>query len=114
MPVEVTMPVVETVAHAADLGMMFYTGDMFPEKYQGAIFSAQHGSWNRTTPVGARIMVTTVGRGGNATTEPFAEGWIDENGEYLGRPVDVANLRDGSLLVSDDLAGALYRISYEK
>ncbi|HEY9040076.1 MAG TPA: PQQ-dependent sugar dehydrogenase [Roseovarius sp.] len=114
VPVEVTMPVSTTVAHAADLGMVFYTGKMFPDKYTGAIFSAQHGSWNRTTPVGARIMVTTIDDEGNATTEPFAEGWIDENGEYLGRPVDVANLRDGSLLVSDDLTGALYRISYSK
>ncbi|MGB3243305.1 MAG: PQQ-dependent sugar dehydrogenase [Sulfitobacter sp.] len=114
VPVEVTMPVSATVAHAADLGMAFYTGKAFPAKYQGAIFSAQHGSWNRTTPVGARIMVTTVDAEGNATTEPFAEGWIDGNGEYLGRPVDVANLRDGSILVSDDLTGALYRISYEQ
>ena len=57
-------------------------------------------------------MVTYVAEDGSATTEPFAEGWIDENDEYLGRPVDVAQLRDGSLLVSDDLAGAVYRISY--
>ena len=108
------MPAVETTAHAADLGMTFYTGSMFPEEYQGAIFSAQHGSWNRTEPVGARVMVTTIDDEGNATTEPFAEGWLDANGEYLGRPVDVAQLRDGSLLVSDDLAGAIYRISYEQ
>jgi glucose/arabinose dehydrogenase len=112
IPADVVMPVSETVAHAADLGMMFYTGDMFPEEYRGAIFSAQHGSWNRTTPVGARVMVSMIDDDGNVTTEPFAEGWLDENGEYLGRPVDVAQLRDGSLLVSDDLAGALYRISY--
>lgn len=113
VPVDVVMPAVETVAHAADLGMTFYTGNMFPEKYKNAIFSAQHGSWNRTTPVGARVMVTIIDDEGNATMEPFAEGWIDENGEYLGRPVDVAQLRDGSILVSDDLAGAIYRISYE-
>ena len=112
VPVEVVHPAVETVAHAADLGMMFYTGNMFPAHYKNAIFSAQHGSWNRTTPVGARVMVTHIDDEGNAKTEPFAEGWIDENGEYLGRPVDVAQLRDGSILVSDDLAGALYRISY--
>lgn len=111
-PSDIVFPAVETIAHAADLGMTFYTGDMFPEKYRNAIFSAQHGSWNRTTPVGARVMVTFVDEDGNASIEPFAEGWIDENGEYLGRPVDVAQLRDGSLLVSDDLAGALYRISY--
>lgn len=113
VPVEVVHPVVETVAHAADLGMHFYTGKQFPEMYKNAIFSAQHGSWNRTTPVGARVMVTFIDDEGNATTKPFAEGWIDENDEYLGRPVDVVQLRDGSLLVSDDLAGALYRISYD-
>jgi len=112
-PADVVFPAVEQQAHAADLGMTFYSGNMFPERYQGAIFSAQHGSWNRTTPVGARVMVTMIDDEGNATSEPFAEGWIDENGEYLGRPVDVAQLRDGSLLVSDDLAGALYRIWYE-
>lgn len=114
VPVEVVMPAVNTIAHAADLGMMFYTGNQFPAEYKNAIFSAQHGSWNRTTPVGARVMVTMIDDEGNATMEPFAEGWIDENGEYLGRPVDVAQLRDGSILVSDDLAGAIYRISYSK
>lgn len=114
VPADVTMPVSETVAHAADLGMVFYTGKQFPDKYKNAIFSAQHGSWNRTTPVGARVMVSTVAEDGTVTTEPFAEGWIDENAEYLGRPVDVANLRDGSILVSDDLAGAIYRISYDE
>ena len=113
VPVEVVMPAVEMDAHAADLGMTFYTGNMFPARYKNAIFSAQHGSWNRTTPIGARVMVTFIDEEGKATSEVFAEGWIDENGEYLGRPVDVAQLRDGSLLVSDDLAGALYRISYE-
>ncbi len=113
-PDNLTFPVVEMAAHAADLGMMFYTGNMFPAEYKNAIFSAQHGSWNRTVPVGARVMVTTVAEDGTATTKPFAEGWIDENGEYLGRPVDVAQLRDGSLLVSDDLAGAIYRISYSQ
>jgi glucose/arabinose dehydrogenase len=108
----VVFPAVETVAHAADLGMTFYTGRMFPERYRNAIFSAQHGSWNRTEPVGARVMVTFIGEDGSAETIPFAEGWKDENGEYLGRPVDVKQLRDGSLLVSDDLVGAIYRISY--
>ncbi|MGC9369130.1 MAG: PQQ-dependent sugar dehydrogenase [Paracoccaceae bacterium] len=112
-PADVVFPAVEMVAHAADLGMTFYTGKMFPAKYKNAIFSAQHGSWNRTTPVGARVMVTFIDDEGNATAQPFAEGWIDENGEYLGRPVDVEQLRDGSLLVSDDLAGAIYRIWYE-
>ncbi|WP_394177124.1 PQQ-dependent sugar dehydrogenase [Yoonia maritima] len=114
VPVDVVMPAVATIAHAADLGMTFYTGNMFPEKYRNAIFSAQHGSWNRTTPVGARVMVTFIDDDGNATTEPFAEGWIDENGEYDGRPVDVAMMRDGSILVSDDFANAIYRITYSE
>jgi len=113
-PDGLTFPQVEMVAHAADLGMTFYTGKMFPQKYRGGIFSAQHGSWNRTVPVGARVMFTNLKEDGTADkTEPFAEGWLTENGEYLGRPVDVAQLPDGSILVSDDLAGALYRISYE-
>ena len=106
-------PQVEMIAHAADLGMMFYTGDMFPEKYKNAIFSAQHGSWNAVKPRGARVMVTFLDDEGNAAkTEPFAEGWLNENGVYSGRPVDVQQYVDGSILVSDDKAGAIYRISY--
>ncbi|HYZ62627.1 MAG TPA: PQQ-dependent sugar dehydrogenase [Acetobacteraceae bacterium] len=114
-PADVVFPVVEEAPHAADLGMHFYRGGMFPEKYRGAIFSAQHGSWNRTKPVGARVMVTFPDGDGNATaSEPFAEGWLnDATGEYSGRPVDVAQLADGSLLVSDDFVGAIYRISYD-
>lgn len=113
VPEGVVDPQVEMAAHAADLGMMFYTGKMFPAKYKGGIFSAQHGSWNRTTPVGARVMFTSLDSDGNAaSTEVFADGWLDDNGEYLGRPVDIAQLRDGSILVSDDFAGAVYRISY--
>jgi glucose/arabinose dehydrogenase len=112
-PADIVFPQIEMVAHAADLGMTFYTGKSFPKKYQGAIFSAQHGSWNRTTPVGARVMVTYLKEDGTADrTEPFAEGWLTDDGEYIGRPVDVAQLRDGSLLVSDDFAGAIYRITY--
>ncbi len=114
LPANLVAPQVEMVAHAADLGMTFYSGKMFPAKYQGGIFSAQHGSWNRTTPVGARVMFTSLKPDGTADkTEAFAEGWLTENGEYMGRPVDVAQLPDGSILVSDDLAGALYRIWYD-
>jgi glucose/arabinose dehydrogenase len=113
-PADVVFPQVEMTAHAADLGMTFYEGNMFPAKYRGGIFSAQHGSWNRTTPVGARVMFTPVKADGNAgKTEVFAEGWLTGNHEYLGRPVDVETLPDGSLLVSDDYAGAIYRVSYE-
>ena len=113
VPANAVAPQVETVAHAADLGMTFYTGKQFPARYQGGFFSAQHGSWNRTTPVGARVMFTSLKPDGTADkTEVFAEGWLSGSGEYLGRPVDTAVLADGSLLVSDDLAGAIYRISY--
>jgi len=108
-------PQVEMIAHAADLGMMFYTGDMFPAKYKNAIFSAQHGSWNAVKPRGARVMVTYLDDKGNAAkTEPFAEGFMTAAGYYLGRPVDVQQYVDGSILVSDDKAGAVYRISYQK
>ncbi len=108
-------PQVETIAHAADLGMMFYTGNMFPAKYKNAIFSAQHGSWNAVKPRGARVMVTYLDDKGNATKhEPFAEGWMTSSGFYLGRPMDVQQYVDGSILVSDDKAGAVYRITYQK
>jgi glucose/arabinose dehydrogenase len=114
-PADNVLPEVEMDPHAADLGMMFYTGRMFPQEYRGGIFSAQHGSWNRTTPVGARVMFTSLNEDGSVKeTKPFAEGWlIQDTGEYLGRPVDVAQLPDGSLLVSDDFVGAVYRISYQ-
>ncbi len=106
-------PQVNMIAHAADLGMMFYNGDMFPKKYDNAIFSAQHGSWNAVKPRGARIMVTFLDNKGNAKeTVPFAEGWMNERGNYLGRPVDVQQYIDGSILVSDDKAGVVYRITY--
>jgi len=107
-------PQVDMIAHAADLGMSFYSGKMFPKKYKNAIFSAQHGSWNAVKPRGARVMVTYLDKKGNAAkTEPFAEGWMTEDGVYLGRPVDVQTYIDGSLLVSDDKAGVIYRISYD-
>lgn len=112
-PAEAVLPVVETVAHAADLGLLFYTGDKFPAKYKQGVFTAQHGSWNRTEPVGARVLFTPLNEDGSAgAQEEFAAGWLTGNGEYIGRPVDIAQLRDGSLLVSDDFAGAVYRISY--
>lgn len=113
--VEMIFPQVEMTPHAADLGMRFYTGSSFPEKYRGGIFSAQHGSWNRTKPVGARVMFTALDKDGNAAgTEVFAEGWLNEaTGEYRGRPMDIAFLPDGSMLVSDDFAGAIWRIAYK-
>jgi len=107
-------PQIETIAHAADLGMNFYTGDMFPAKYNNAIFSVQHGSWNSVVPRGPQVMVTYLDDKGNATKmETFADGFMTKKGFYLGRPADVAMYVDGSLLVSDDKAGAIYRISYD-
>ena len=113
IPEGVIFPEIETDAHAADLGLTFYNGKQFPEKYRGGIFTAQHGSWNRTDPVGARVLFTSLKEDGKVEkTEVFADGWLNENGEYLGRPLDVQVLNDGSLLVSDDFAGAIWRISY--
>lgn len=113
-PEGVVFPEVEMVAHAADLGMMFYTGARFPAKYRGGIFNAQHGSWNRSQPIGARVMFTALKADGSADrTEVFADGWLDEaTGRYRGRPVDVKPYGDGSILVSDDRLGVVYRIWY--
>jgi glucose/arabinose dehydrogenase len=114
LPANITNPQVYMDAHAADLGLAFYTGSQFPAKYRGGLFSAQHGSWNRTTPIGARVMFTSLKSDGTADkTEVFAEGWLDgDTGLYRGRPVDVAMMKDGSMLISDDFAGALYRVTY--
>ena len=114
-PADAVAPQAELPPHAADLGMTFYNGKQFPAAYKGGIFIAEHGSWNRTEPVGARVMFGKLGADGKVeSVKPFAEGWLTGDGEYLGRPVDVAVMLDGSLLVSDDSAGAIYRISYEK
>jgi len=105
-------PALLTGPHAGTLGMRFYNGKMFPEKYQGAIFIARHGPWNRTQKYAADIIVAWPdGKGGIAKMEPFMTGLV-ENNAYLGRPVDVLVLKDGSMLVSDDHNGAIYRISY--
>ncbi|MCY4152601.1 MAG: PQQ-dependent sugar dehydrogenase [Aestuariivita sp.] len=108
-------PQLELTAHAADLGMRFYHDESFPARYHGGIFWAQHGSWNRTTPVGARVMFTALDADGNAVgAEVFADGWLnDSTGEYRGRPMDIEFLPDGSMLVSDDFAGAIWRIAYK-
>jgi glucose/arabinose dehydrogenase len=95
----------------AALGMRFYTGSMFPEKYRGQIFIAEHGSWNRSRKIGYRISLVTVKGTQAVAYEPFADGWLTGD-EFWGRPVDVEAMQDGSLLVSDDKAGAIYRISY--
>lgn len=96
--------------HAGVLGMKFYTGKMFPAKYRGAMFIAKHGPWNRTKKYNGVYVAWPNGKGG-AKVEPFMTGFV-ENNTYLGRPVDFLVMKDGSLLVSDDHAGAIYRISY--
>ena len=115
LPKDITAAQVLTEAHAADLGITFYSGKQFPAKYQGGFFSAQHGSWNRTKPNGAQVLFTSLKADGTADkTEVFASGWLDsDTGTFRGRPVDVAVMKDGSLLVSDDYAGAIYRITYQ-
>ncbi len=113
-PPKAVFPQVELSPHQAQLGMSFYGGKMFPVKYQGGMFIAAHGSWNRTKPTGALVQFVPVNADGTAgKLETFAEGWLDsETGIYRGRPVDVAPMKDGSLLISDDYAGALYRVTY--
>jgi glucose/arabinose dehydrogenase len=97
--------------HVAAIGMRFYTGRMFPETYRGGIFVAEHGSWNRSTPIGYRVTFVKIEGGRAVSYEPFAEGWL-KGGVAAGRPADVLVMPDGALLVSDDKAGRLYRISY--
>jgi glucose/arabinose dehydrogenase len=109
-----TPPAQKLGPHVAALGLKFYTGDMFPAEYRGRLFIAEHGSWNRDTPIGYRVMQVRVEGGKAVSYEPFATGWlpgVDEDDAW-GRPVDVLVLPDGSMLVSDDRAGAIYRITY--
>jgi glucose/arabinose dehydrogenase len=105
-------PEMELGPHVASLGMRFYTGTMFPEAYRGGIFIAEHGSWNRSTPIGYRITFVPVREGRATAYTVFAEGWLKGLAAW-GRPVDLEVMPDGSLLVSDDKKGAIYRITYE-
>ena len=110
---EFTPPAVELGPHVAALGMRFYTGMMFPSEYRNQIFIAEHGSWNRSTPIGYRVMLVRLADNKPTSYEVFAEGWL-QNGQAWGRPVDVLVMPHGSLLVSDDKAALIYRISYLK
>lgn len=109
---EFVAPVAKLGPHTAALGMRFYTGTMFPQKYRGGIFIARHGSWNRTTKIGGDVIYVALNRDGSVrSVEPFMTGFL-KNNNYIGRPVDLQVMKDGSLLVSDDYAGAIYRITY--
>ena len=106
-------PVQALGAHVAPLGVKFYTGDMFPEKYKQYAFIAEHGSWNRSKKVGYKIALVQLVDGQAVAYETFLEGWLDESEqERFGRPVDLLFLEDGSLLISDDFGDAIYRVTY--
>jgi glucose/arabinose dehydrogenase len=111
---EFTPPVGLMGPHAGVLGMRFYTGNMFPKSYKNAIIVARHGSWNRSKKFGGDVVVVKLNKDGTVkSTEPFITGFL-ENNSYVGRPVDVMQMKDGSLLVSDDWNGAVYRVTYGK
>jgi glucose/arabinose dehydrogenase len=109
---EFTPPALELDAHVAALGVLFYTGTMFPEAYRGQLFIAEHGSWNRTVPQGYRLTLARFQEGKAVRREVFAEGWL-RRARAWGRPVALLQLADGSVLVSDDRAGVIYRLTWE-
>jgi glucose/arabinose dehydrogenase len=109
---EFTPPIQELGPLVAALGMLFYTGKIFPEEYLNQIFMAEHGSWNRTNPIGYRITLVRLERNRAVSYTTFIDGWL-QNGQAWGSPVDIIQLGGGSLLVSDDSADVIYRISYQ-
>ena len=112
---EFTPPAQNLGPHVAPLGLKFYTGGMFPTEYKDQIFIAEHGSWNRSKKIGYRISLVRMKNNKASGYETFASGWLDEASQKAwGRPVDVLVIADGSMLVSDDVAGVIYRISYKK
>jgi glucose/arabinose dehydrogenase len=106
-------PVLKLGAHVASLGMRFYRGTQFPASYRGAVIVAEHGSWNRTKKSGYRVMTVRLNGNKVVSYQPLITGF-EQNEKAWGRPVDVQPLADGSLLVTDDLAGAVYRLTYQK
>ena len=109
---EFTKPIAQLGPHTAPLGMRFYTGQMFPASYRNAIFIARHGSWNKSHKIGGDVVVAHLNPDGTVKSiEPFITGFIEDN-NYVGRPVDMEFLKDGSMLLSDDYNGAVYRITY--
>ena len=107
----ITKPAQELGPHVAALGMQFYTGSMFPAEYTNQIFIAEHGSWNRSDPIGYRISLVRLVNSTPTSYEVFAQGWL-QGDHVLGRPVDLEIMQDGSLLISDDYSGKIYRITY--
>ena len=112
---EFVAPAAKLGAHVASLGMRFYGGSQFPAEYRGGIFIAEHGSWNRSRKSGYQVVRAALDAQGKvARVEPFVQGWLQVDGAgreaVLGRPADVLVLPDGSLLISDDVGGAIYRV----
>lgn len=107
-------PKVEFPAHVASLGMRFYTGKLFPKRYHNQIFVAFHGSWNRTIPQGYRVQIVKLKGNKVISSKPFALGWLGKKGKKWGRPVDIEILKTGELLISDDYAGVIYKVSYSQ
>lgn len=108
-------PVQKLGPHVAPLGLKFYTGNMFPESYKNQVIVARHGSWNRSKKIGYDLSVVKIRNNRSEGMETFATGWLDDAAQKAwGRPVDVLVLEDGSMLVSDDTANVIYRISYEE
>lgn len=101
-------------AHIAALGMRFYNGRQFPKRYRNQLFVAQHGSWNRTEPQGYRVVLVNFKGGKPISEHAFVSGWLTVTGKVLGRPVDILEMRDGSLLISDDKLGVIYKVEYKK
>jgi glucose/arabinose dehydrogenase len=111
---EFTPPVGLMGPHTASLGMRFYTGNMFPKSFKNAIIVARHGSWNRSNKAGGDVVVVKLNKDGTVKSiEPLITGFLEDN-KYVGRPVDVLQMKEGSLLVSDDWNGAIYRVTYGK
>src|SRR5881397_206689 len=106
-----TPPAINLGPHVAAIGMRFYTGTMFPPEYRNQIFIAEHGSWNRRVPIGYRVTLVRLEGNKAVKYEPFAEGWLQGSAAW-GRPADILVMPDGSLLVSDDRADAIYRVTY--
>lgn len=110
---KITKPVVNLPAHIAPLGLEFYAGNQFPKEYQDRLFIAEHGSWNRDPIQGYRVTMVYLQKG-KYQYESFVEGWLRPDHSSWGRPVDIATAKDGSLLISDDEGGIIYRVSYGK
>lgn len=112
--IDYTLPAQELGPHTAPLGMKFYTGSMFPSQYANQIFIAEHGSWNRSRKIGYRVVLVNHDNQQGSSYEPFIDGWLNEDEqEAWGRPVDVLLMPDGSMLISDDKANCVYRVTYK-